>query len=134
MKKALAVLFILALVLGMMPAYADDSTTADLFRYVPTCITVNGYEAKVEGYFVNLSSKTLLNIRELELTIYRRGEVYIESGSFSGDNLLNFELAPYSVIKWTFTYTNGGRYIADGVQVVGSGVYADFSCKFSSRS
>lgn len=116
-----------------LAALADDSTTADLFRYVPTCITVNGEQAVVEGYFVNLSKKDILKITKLKLTIYKDGDELISEGSFSGDNLEAFELDSGSTRAWSFTFTSGGKDLNEGTYVVDSNVYAMFSCSFKSR-
>lgn len=136
MKKALSILVLVLMLSLALPfaALADDSTTADLFRYVPTCITVTGEKAQVEGYFVNMSAKDILKITKLKLTIYKDGEELIEEGSFSGDNLENFELEAGGTKPWTFTYASGGKDLNEGTYVVDSNVYAMFSCSFKSRA
>ena len=134
MKKAFPILLAVLLLSLALPlaAMADDSTTADLFRYVPTCITVTGTEAKVEGYFVNLNNKAISNITKLRLTIYKDGEELIPEGSFSGDNLESFDLEGRSAIPWYFTFTDGGKDLNEGTYVVDSDVYAKFACSFKS--
>ncbi len=134
MKKALTILLAVLLLSLALPlaAMADDSTIADLFRYVPTCITVTGTEAKVEGYFVNLSKKAISNITELRLSIYKDGEELIAEGSFSGDNLESFDLEGRSAIPWYFTFSEGGKDLNEGTYVVDSNVYAKFACSFKS--
>lgn len=134
MKKAFTILLAVLLVTLALPlaAQADDSTTADLFRYVPTCITVTGTEAKVEGYFVNLSKKAISNITKLRLVIYKDDEELIPEGSFSGDNLEGFELEGRSAVPWYFTFSDGGKDLNEGTYVVDSNVYAKFACSFKS--
>ena len=132
MKKTLAWLVATLLLTIALPlaAHADDSTVADLFRYVPTCITVKGTEAKVEGYFVNLSKKTISNITKLSVAIYQDGEELIPETGFSGDNLEAIELEGRAALPWFFTFTDGGKDLNEGTYVVDSNVYAKFACKF----
>ncbi len=127
----LAVVLVLTLAFRFT-ALAAAPTESDLFRYIPTYVEISGDKAVVEGYFVNMSNKTLTDIRDMEMTIYQDGESLM-SGGFSSSHLNGYEFAPKSITQWTFTYTDAGRDFSDGTHVVDSNVYALFSCSISSK-
>lgn len=133
MKKLITLCCLLALAACVTPALAQGDITADLFRYLPTVVTINGDELVVEGYFVNLSGSTISNLREFEMEIYIKDTSIVDRGSFSGDGLTQFSIAPYSVSSFKFTYTYGGVGLDDGVYTMDESCWADFSCRFSYR-
>jgi len=134
MRKTLSLLTVMLVLTLAFPftALAAVPSESDLFRYIPTYIEINGDEAVVEGYFVNMSNKTLTNIRDMEMTIYE-DEESLMTGAFSSSYLNGYEFAPKSITQWTFTYTDAGRDFSDGTHVVDSNVYALFSCSMSSK-
>lgn len=135
MKKVVSLLLLVVVFFSFstMTAMAEPSA-GDLFRYIPTQITVTEEEAMVEGFFINMSEKTISNITELKVTIYNENDIIIAQGSFDGDNLKDFSLKSGRMIAWSFTWQESKAYLNTGSFTCDSDTYALFSCKFNTSN
>ena len=127
MKRFIAVMLALTLMVGSLFCVNAKADMGDLLRFVPTHIDVTSNKVSVEGYFVNLNtSTTVKNFTDFEMSVYLAGDLLVE-GNF-GD-ITEFSISPLSVRKHTFNF-NGSHELTEGSYDCDDEFYAVFSCSF----
>ncbi len=129
MKKLICMMLALMTLLFGATAFASETPEIpDLFRFVPTRIIIDGENAKVEGYFINMSDTDISGVENLEMLICYQNETIIPQASFDGENLRNMNLRAGRMECWTFNWRGCQSNLKDGVYVVDSDCFASFSC------
>ena len=126
-KPTICLLLCLLLTLTAGMACADSSR-ANLFRFVPTIITVETSSVKVEGYFLNLNSDCdIKSHKNFDMTVYKDGDVLTE-GDFGTIN--DFTVKAMGVKYQSFTF-NGAHSLNNGVYECNDHFYTSFGCDFT---
>lgn len=126
-KLVLCLLLCLMVTVFVGSAYAAPSR-GDLFRFVPTIITVESKSVTVEGYFLNLNQDCdIKNLKNFNMTVYKDGDELID-GEFGTIN--QFTVRSMGVKYQSFTF-NKSHDLNNGVYNCNDHFYASFGCDFT---
>ena len=127
MKRVIAVVLTLTLMVTALFCTSASADISDLIRFIPTEIVVSTNKVEVSGYFVNLNADvTVKDFTDFEMEVYQDGELLVE-GSFGEINA--FSIMPLIVQYQSFTF-NGAHDLNEGTYSCGDAVYAVFTCNY----
>ena len=127
MKREIAVVLTLTLMVTALYSTSASADISDLIRFIPTEIVVSTNKVEVSGYFVNLNADvTVKDFTDFEMEVYQDGELLVE-GSFG--EIDAFSIKPLSVQYQSFTF-NGAHDLNEGTYSCGDAVYAVFTCNY----
>ena len=127
MKRVIAVVLTLTLMVTALFCTSASADISDLIRFIPTEIVVSANKVEVSGYFVNLNADvTVKDFTDFEMEVYQDGELLVE-GSFG--EIDAFSIKPLSVQYQSFTF-NGAHDLNEGTYSCGDAVYAVFTCNY----
>ena len=127
MKRVIAVVLTLTLMVTALFCTSASADISDLIRFIPTEIVVSTNKVEVSGYFVNLNADvTVKDFTDFEMEVYQDGELLVE-GSFGEINA--FSIKPLSVQYQSFTF-NGAHDLNEGTYSCGDTIYAAFTCNY----
>ena len=128
MKKILALLLLVLVLLGVSSIALAAPEVGDLLRFVPTEISVITDSVTVKGYFINLNEDLdIKNLTKVDMDVYKAGELLI-SGDFGDIN--QFTVKSLGAKYQSFTF-NGEHDLNVGEYVCDESFYTKFSCSFT---